>query len=99
MGERKNAKNTMTRDEVYGLIDGERNYQNQRWADDVVHNETHRHSWEEWFMYIEDYVNEAKHILSREGSETGYPKAAAIMRKVAAMGVAAMEQNGSSPRE
>jgi hypothetical protein len=43
-------------------------------------------------MYIEDYITEAKHILSRENVQSAYPKAMSIMRKVAAMTVCAMEQ-------
>jgi hypothetical protein len=34
----------------------------------------------------------------REDDQVAIPKQMAIMRKIAAMGVAAMEQNGASPR-
>jgi len=88
----------MTREEVYKLIDGERNYQDVRWHDDDSGHGTHVHSWEEWFMYIEDYIGEAKHIISRESAPACYARASDIMRKVAAMAVCAMEQNGAKPR-
>jgi hypothetical protein len=41
---------------------------------------------------MEDYLAEAKHILSRESQVPAYNKAMACIRKVTAMGVAAMEQ-------
>jgi hypothetical protein len=82
------------RSEVYATLDGERAYQDTRW-DPVAH----QHSPEEWIVYIEDYLNEAKHILSRESYETCHEKAMHIMRKVTAMGVCCMEQNGAPKRE
>jgi hypothetical protein len=87
----------MKREEVYKAIDTERDYQDVRWTEDTTASGG-KHSPEEWFMYIEDYVNEAKHILSREPIDTAYPKAMSIMRKVGAMAVCAMEQNGTTNR-
>ena len=81
----------LTRKEVYALINGERTYQDKHWGDTY-------HSLEEWIVYIEDYLAEARHILTRLAQHEADPQAAAIMRKVAAMAVCAMEQNGSSPR-
>lgn len=88
---------SLLRAEVYALIDGERAYQDRRWNPQTTtsHGE---HSWEEWFTYMTDYIQEAQHILSREPQQEGDQKAAAIMRKVGAMAVAAMEQNGATPR-
>ena len=57
------------------------------------------HSPEEWLMYIEDYVNEAKHICSRESAPDCYIKAMEIMRKIGGMAVCAMEQHGTTMRE
>jgi hypothetical protein len=79
----------MDRVKVYEAIDSERDYQAQKWGEKP-------HSPEEWFLFIEDYVSEAKHILSRE--LYGYPKAMEIMRKVGGMAVAAMEQHGTTNR-
>ncbi len=87
----------MKREDVYKLIDGERNYQNSRWNEQTTISKN-IHSPEEWFMYIEDYVNEAKHILSREVRQEADPKSMAIMRKVAAMAVCAMEEIETKPR-
>lgn len=77
----------MKREDVYKLIDGEREYQNERWKNDIMPSGT----WE-WIVYMEDYLTEAKHILSRQEAPECYPAAMAIIRKVTAMGVAAMEQ-------
>ena len=77
----------MEREDVYKLIDGEREYQNERWKNDIMPSGT----WE-WIVYMEDYLAEAKHILSRQEAPECYPAAMAIIRKVTAMGVAAMEQ-------
>lgn len=95
---RKNAKMVMSREDVYKTIDSERDYQDIRWNEDTTISEG-KHSPEEWFMYIEDYVNEAKHILSRENMQNSYPKAMDIMRKVAGMAVCAGEQLGMEKRK
>jgi hypothetical protein len=87
----------MERSEVYKLIDGERDYQEIKWGPDVS-SSGGKHSAEEWLMYMEDYLNEAKHILSREATQTALPKAMDCIRKITAMGVKAMEQIETRPR-
>jgi hypothetical protein len=89
----------MKREDVYKLIDGEREYQNIRWINDHSISGTHIHTPEEWIVYMEDYLDEAKHILSRIEGPGCYKDAMGIIRKVTAMGVAAMEQNDTPPRE
>ena len=88
----------MKREDVYKLIDGEREYQDSRWNADTTAS-AGLHSPEEWVMYMEDYLTEAKHILSRENVQTAYPKAMEIVRKVAAMAICAMEQIETAPRK
>mgnify|MGYP000140154957 CR=1 FL=1 len=88
----------MKREEVYKAIDTERDYQDSRWNCDTT-SSCGKHSPEEWYMYIENYVNEAKHILSRENVQTAYPKAMDIMRKIAAMSICSMEQLGVEERK
>ena len=87
----------VSREEVYKAIDSEREYQDSRWNGDTTSSDG-IHPLSEWFLYIEDYVNEAKHILAREAEQTAYPKVSNIMRKVAGMAVCAMEQNGAPKR-
>ena len=89
--------NSMTRAEVYKWVDGERDYQDSRW--NLQTTESHGvHSYEEWIMYMEDYLAEAKHALSREARQDTNFKVGNIIRKVTAMGVACMEQNGAPSR-
>ena len=80
-----------TRKEVYSALDSERNYQDDKWPG-------HTHSFEEYAVYMEDYLAELKHLLSRNNSADVLFEAQSIMRKVTAMGVAAMEQNGARER-
>jgi len=87
----------MKREDVYKLIDGERDYQNKRWSS-VASQGTHD-TPEAWLLYMEDYIAEAKHIVSREAGETAYSKAMEIIRKVAGMCVAAMEEIDTAPRK
>lgn len=86
-----------TREEVYAAIDSERAYQDRRWNAETTVSKG-QHTFEEWFCYMRDYITEAEHILSREAKQIAQPKAADIMRKVTAMGVAAMEQLGALKR-
>lgn len=81
----------MNRNDVYKLIDGERDYQESKW-------DGSKHTPAEWIVYMENYLNEAKHFLSREADSIAIPKAMEIIRKVTAMGVAAMEQIDTNPR-
>ncbi len=86
-----------TRAEVYAAIDGEREYQDRRWNADTTTSEG-KHSLEEWIVYMEDYLAEAKHILSRTAWQDGQSKALDAIRKVTALGVACMEQHGAPQR-
>jgi len=87
----------MKREDVYKLIDGERDYQEIRWSLSTQKG-PHIHTPEEWIIYMEDYINEAKHLLSRNAIPDCYPQAMEILRKVTAMGICAMEQNETKPR-
>ena len=84
-----------TREEVYIALDGERAYQ-RKWEKSESEG---KHSFEEWFTYMEDYIDEAQHILSREMKQDADLRVQNIMRKVTALGVAAMEQLGAPRRE
>ena len=88
------------REEVYAAIDGERRYQFFR-ATEVGDTEEHQHSLEEWAIYIESYLDEMKESLARVWRHDGKPNLNElnILRKITAMGVAAMEQHGAPRRE
>lgn len=89
-------KNTLTRQEVYALIDGEREYQQVRW--DTPENHQHNHSPQEWLTYIEDYTREALHVGCREADDVCLEKQMAAIRKIAALAVAAIENIGAPRR-
>lgn len=82
---------TATRQDVYSAIESERQYQNYRWPEAA-----HTHSITEFLVYIEHYLNKAKAIVSTEDGQEG---ALDDLRKITALGVAAMEQNGAKRRE
>lgn len=90
----------VSRADVYVALDGERAYQRSR-ALDIGDTEEHAHSLEEWTIYIQDYLDELTHSLSRVWRTDGLPIKAEldILRKITAMGVAAMEQLGAPRRE
>lgn len=83
--------------DVFKSIESERNYQDARWNPETTTSEG-IHSLEEWIMYIEDYLSEAKHIISRSARQESDEKVLHIIRKVAGMAVCAMEQHGAPPR-
>lgn len=87
--------NILTRSEVYELIDSERYYQEKKWGPTETKG---IHSFTEFIAYIEDYLNEAKHILAREGIATARPKVQSILPKAAAMMISCLEQNGAVGR-
>lgn len=88
----------MTRQEAFDLLSTERDYQNKLWVGHDGASGTHAHTPDEWVLYMQDYLNEAQHIASREGDNDYQTRVMAILRKVGAMAVAAMEQNGCPPR-
>ena len=89
--------NKLTRAEVYARIDSERAYQESRWTDPTEPQLSVHHSFEEWCVYIEDYLDEMKHWLARRPLAAP-DEAGELMRKVAAMAVCCLEQHGCEPR-
>ena len=89
-----------SREEVYSALDSERDYQQSRAAEaHPEHPEEHIHSVNDYVVYMDDYMNELKHQLSRIWVPEGQiPEALNTLRKITALGVAAMEQNGAPLR-
>lgn len=86
------------RSEVYKAIDSEREYQNKKWCrpgspeEAAGHNP---HTITEWLSYMQYYVNEGLKVQTlsfEEGAGLDF------LRKVAALGVAGMEQHGAPLR-
>lgn len=89
----------MERLKVYHILDGERNYQNDRWQKDIAAGKA-KYTEYEWLIFIQDYLTEAIHLATR-GNEVDDARIAVqnSIRKITAMGVACMEQNGCPERE
>lgn len=81
---------------VYQAVDGERAYQNMRKGRD---SGAHHHSVEEFMIYMEDYLHEARHVVSRTWGPSARLKTLDVLRKVVALGIACMEENGVVFRE
>lgn len=86
-----------TRAEVYAAIDGERDYQDSVWNKNTT-TTGGQHSVTEWILFMEDYLMQARQQVTRNAEPMANLVALETMRKITAMGVACMEQNGVSPR-
>lgn len=86
-----------TRAEVYAAIDSERNYQDQRWNASTT-TSGGLHTVAEFALFMDDYMTQMKNELSRTASPKAEELALNTLRKIVAMGVACMEQNGAPPR-
>jgi hypothetical protein len=82
-----------SREEIYGAIDGERTYQDARWPGHI-HNES------EYILYLRHYVDEAaKKASTLDMSDLeNKMKVLSDIRKIAALAVVCMEQNGVAHR-
>lgn len=82
-----------TRAEVYEAIDGERDYQDQRWGSGSCRGQ---HSTAEFLLFMEDYLAKARRIASTTADMD--VAVLDVVRKVTALGVVCMEQNGAPKR-
>jgi hypothetical protein len=88
-------KNQATREEVYAVVDGERDYQDSL----SPTSETEGfHTVAEWALYIGSYANDLQQLLSHTWGPNASIGGLEIIRKITAMGVACMEQNGTVER-
>lgn len=83
-----------TREEVYAVLDGEREYQG-KW--DNAPSEG-LHEVGAFICFMQDYLDEARHQISRGSDPEASLAALHTLRKVTAMGVACMEQHGAPKR-
>jgi hypothetical protein len=88
---------------VFTAISGEREYQEALWkkarttgAGDTTRG---RHSVTEFLVYIQDYTTEAIHTVSRSAAPKCDDDALHIVRKIAAIATACMEQHGAPQRD
>jgi hypothetical protein len=88
----------MKREDVYKLIDGERYYQQVKWNESTTDSKEW-HSSAEWLVYMQDYLTEAMHLAARNPDPAAITMIMSNIRKITAMGVAAMEQIDTLSRE
>lgn len=84
-----------TREDVYRAIDSERDYQEMRKQRD---GGNHHHSPTEFLVYMKSYLNEALEAAARKWGPSCNPAILEIVRKVTALGIACMEENGAPQR-
>ena len=85
----------MNRLDVYEIIDGERDYQ------EILKNKNgwnSTHSLGEFLVLLDVYINKAKSTWCLENDKDA-KKTKDIIRKIAALSVACMEENGSQARK
>ena len=83
------------RKDVYAVIDDERDYQDSLWGTP----DEHQHGTLEFLAFILDYVQQGIRDFSRNADPTGEVLALHATRKIAALAVASMEQNGALLRQ
>jgi len=81
----------MNRQDVYKLIDGERDYQDKKW---IRPESDVDHSIADWLIYMEEMLIRAK----KELYFLKYDLALEFIRKLTALGVACMECNETKSR-
>lgn len=89
-----------TRQMVYDALDSERDYQDSRWHVGTTPS-AGQHETGAFILYMEEYLARARELSSTmadgDTNENG-EEALDFVRKVTALGVACMEQNGAPKR-
>lgn len=82
------------KDNVYEAINSERNYQDHRWPGRI-------HSIDEYILFMEHHLQEARKLVATTDLDLADNRTEAlnVIRKVTALGVVCMEDNGSPLRE
>jgi hypothetical protein len=88
----------MKREDVYKLIDGERDYQEKKWNGESTETAGNHVRPEEWLVYMQDYLTEAIHLATRTAEPESSKLVMDNIRKITAIGVSAMEQIKTDPR-
>ena len=78
-------------EEALNALKGEREYQDKLWGPTL---EGGKHSVSEYILFMQNYLREAEDIVCRIAAPKCGEDALHIIRKVGAMAVACMEQNG-----
>jgi hypothetical protein len=86
----------MNREEVYKLIDGEREYQTNIIEKSPARHDGHKHTPGDYITMLSSYVNKLQQAWTDNG---GNEPALDIMRKCAGIAVHCMEDHGAPPRK
>lgn len=78
----------MQREQVYQLIDSERDYQDEKWGN-------LDHSIDELILYISAYSNE---LVKIAGTTLNRDEKLNFVRKIGGLAVACLEKHGGKPR-
>lgn len=87
-----------TRTQVYAALDSERDYQDGKIIGVYGSLPGPVKTLESYAVYIDDYTRQLKSQLSRIWGPACYIDALDTLRKITALGVAAMEAHGAPPR-
>jgi hypothetical protein len=85
-----------TWEEIYAAIEGELRHGFERFGRTPSRGQ---HTVGEWVLYMEDYIAEAREACTREKEPESSELALDVLRKVVAMGIHCMWQNGLVKRE
>lgn len=90
----------MTRDDVFKAINTERDYQQRRWGHRQANGVfvEHVHTTHAYVLFMQDYLEEARKILSRNEEPQCWEEVLGTLRKVVTLGVACFEQHGVPSR-
>lgn len=89
---------SVQREAAYAAIDSERYYQDGRWNPSTT-SSGGKHEVGAWLLFMQDYLEEARHQISRGADPAASLAALNTIRKITAMGVACMEDHGAPKRE
>lgn len=87
----------LSREETWAAVVSELDHQIAVWNKETTVTEGN-HSVAEFVLFMQDYVREATTVLSRNGEPFASEAALHIVRKITAMGVSCMMQNGAPYR-
>lgn len=85
------------RDRAFDALHTERDYQDALRA--ASHNPRRKHSAEEFLVYMDAYLHQAKMHAAVDWSPNADKRTNELIRKVAALGAACLQENGAIPRE
>lgn len=85
-----------SRELVYSVIDRERDYQDSLASTSETGG---YHTVTEFLLYMDDYTQQAKRIAATTWGPDATVKTLDVIRKIIALGVACMEQNGVVERQ